>query len=151
MNTFKYYNKEKSIEYAWYNSTNVLYSEFYDNTDKPKELVIVFKNGNRYKYIDVSINDYFYFREGSSQGKSLNWLLKEKKWNFEKMEPADLDEITNEYNEHSKKGIKIYNEDNKFKILDNEDNVVYSEDTQLEEIEIKRIKKILNTLGIIIL
>lgn len=85
------------IDKAWYNSSNIVYSECIDHKDMLKEVKITFKNGNEYTYFDVSVQDYLFFREDSSQGKALNRFI--KKYKFEKSEnKKDLEKLAKELN-----------------------------------------------------
>jgi hypothetical protein len=85
---------ENDIDKAWYNSSNVIYSECLDKEGELKIVKIVFKNGSTYQYKDVSVTDYLMFREDASQGKAINKFI--KKYNFEKLENSDLNLIENE-------------------------------------------------------
>lgn len=60
------------IDYTWYDSSNILYSECYDKDDELKDLKIVFKGGRSYLYEKIDVNDYLMFRSDLSQGKALN-------------------------------------------------------------------------------
>ena len=49
------YDLEKCVDRVWYESSNVIYSEFYEHdVDNFGELYIVFKGGKRYLYKNVS-------------------------------------------------------------------------------------------------
>jgi len=93
------------VDKTWYDSSNVVYTECIDNENKPKTLKVVFSNGTQYQYNDVDVRDYLLLRENSSQGKALNRLIKEKKYEYKKLENADLDAINEELFFRSKKGI----------------------------------------------
>lgn len=86
---------ENDIDKAWYDSSNVLYSECDDKEDALKSVKVVFKNGSTYLYKDVNVNDYLLFRESPSQGKALNKFL--KKYEYEKLEPTDLNLLNEDY------------------------------------------------------
>ena len=92
------------VDKTWYDSTNVVYTECIDNENKPKTLKVVFANGTQYQYNDVDVRDYLLLREDKSQGKALNRLIKEKKYEYVKLENADLDAINDELFFRSKNG-----------------------------------------------
>lgn len=75
------------VDKAWYDSSNVVYSECIDNENDFKTLFITFKGGKTYKYSKVDVNDYLLFREDSSQGKCFNRII--KKYECEQVEPKD--------------------------------------------------------------
>lgn len=82
---------ENKIDYCWYDSSNILYSECVDNKDDFKTLYIIFKNGIKYVYKNVNVNDYLMFRTDLSQGVALNKYL--KKYDYEKLETINLSEL----------------------------------------------------------
>lgn len=82
------------IDKAWYNSSNIVYSECIDNKDALKTVKITFKNGTEYSYFDVPVQDYLMFREDASQGKALNKFIKSYK--YEKHEEKRNLELLNE-------------------------------------------------------
>lgn len=61
-----------NIDYTWYDSSNILYSECYDKDNDFKDLKIVFKGGRTYLYEKINVNNYIMFRSDASQGKALN-------------------------------------------------------------------------------
>lgn len=75
---------QNNLDKAWYNSSNIVYSECIDKKDELKEVKVVFKNGVEYSYLDVAVQDYLMFREDASQGKALNKFL--RKYKYEKHE-----------------------------------------------------------------
>ena len=80
---------------AWFNSSNIVYSECVDKQNELKEVKVVFKNGTEYSYFDVEVQDYLMFREDASQGKALNKFL--KKYEYQKHEEKrDLDLLNEE-------------------------------------------------------
>jgi len=78
---------ENDLDSVWYDSSNVLYSECVDKEGELKQLYITFKDGRTYHYFDVDVQDYLIFRDGSSQGKSLQSII--KKYKAEKVEAKD--------------------------------------------------------------
>lgn len=78
---------ENDLDSVWYDSSNVLYSECVDKEGELKQLYITFKDGRTYHYFDVDVQDYLIFRDGSSQGKSLQAII--KKYKAEKVEAKD--------------------------------------------------------------
>lgn len=73
-----------NVDKAWYESSNVVYSECIDKKNELKEVNVVFKNGTEYTYFDVAVQDYLMFREDASQGKALNKFI--KKYEYAKHE-----------------------------------------------------------------
>ena len=95
------YIKESLTEKAWYESSNIFYSEFVEDPNKNEgDLYVTFNNGATYKYKKVQIApDYLMFKHGGldgSHGKAINTHIKPK-YEFEKMEPKDTTKLTNEY------------------------------------------------------
>ena len=86
---------ENNVDRAWYNSSNVLYSECDDKENELKNVKVIFNNGGTYLYKNVKVNDYLLFRESSSQGKALNRFLKQ--YECEKLEKSDVKLILEEY------------------------------------------------------
>lgn len=79
----KIYNPETKTDKVWYESSNVVYSEFVENeNDNNGQLYVTFKNGATYHYKDVDmVTDYILFKSGgidNSQGKTLNKQIKGK-------------------------------------------------------------------------
>lgn len=95
------YDLEKKIDKNWYESSNVLYSEFVEDKKENKgNLTVVFKNGKKYLYKDVLYLDYLGFKRaslGESNGKSLNAFII-KKYPGEKDGESDVEEINEELN-----------------------------------------------------
>lgn len=94
------YDKEKRTEKAWYESSNVFYSEFIEDEFKNEgDLIVTFNNGSTYKYKNVKITpDYLMFKHGGlegSHGKALNIHIKPK-YEFEKCDSKDITELVKE-------------------------------------------------------
>lgn len=92
---FRYYDQENRIDRAWYDSSNIIYSECDDNLNDFKTLRIVFKTGDLYEYKKVDVNDYLMFMAGGlngSNGKAFYKYIKPK-YEVEKKERLDLDLI----------------------------------------------------------
>ena len=97
------YNNDLKTEKAWYNSSNVFYSEFIEDSEKNEgDLYVTFNNGATYKYKKVQMTtDYLMFKHGGlegSHGKALNTHIKPK-YEFEKMENKDTNILLKEMNE----------------------------------------------------
>lgn len=93
---FRDYDKDKRIDRIWYKSSNIIYSECYDKENDYKELKVVFKKGMTYIYHKIDVNDYVMFVHGGldgSNGKALNKFVKEKNYEYEKVEPTSLEEL----------------------------------------------------------
>lgn len=93
---FRYYDEEARVDRAWYDSSNVLYSECDDKENELKVLRVVFKNGATYVYKNVNVNDYLMFMAGGldgSNGKALNRFIKPK-CECEKIGEMDLAQVS---------------------------------------------------------
>lgn len=104
---FGYYNQEKELDRAWFDSSNVVYGECDDSSNtQEKTVVIVFKNGSQYQYSDVNIGDWLDFKASESQGKALNSIFKAKGYQYKKLdELRDLEELENEFVIRSNNGV----------------------------------------------
>lgn len=99
---FRYYDKDKKIDRAWFDSSNIIYSECDDNENALKTLRIVFKKGDLYEYKDVDVNDYLMFMHGGldgSNGKAFYKFIKPK-YEVEKKEPISLQWINDELSKY---------------------------------------------------
>lgn len=112
-----YYNNKNHIDKTWYDSSNVIYSECDDIQNEMKNVRITFKDGSTYEYHDVNVNDYVMFREDSSQGKSINKYI--KKYEFEKIDKKDVNELNEELESLLKRCSEIEKE-NVITIIDDE-------------------------------
>lgn len=143
---FNYY--KNNVDYCWYDSTNVIYTECIDNENKPKTLKVVFSNGTQYQYNDVNVNDYLLLREASSQGKALNRLIKEKKYEYVKLENADLEAIKEELDLIMNGAFFIENKDDGYEIKNNTNDVVFKLSEPLDKELFDLINDILKSVGI---
>lgn len=92
---FRYYDKEARKDYAWYDSSNIVYSECDDHENDLKTLRVVFKKGDMYEYENVDVKDYVMFMAGGvdgSNGKSFYKFIRTK-YDGLKLEPVDLNEL----------------------------------------------------------
>jgi len=138
----------KNVEKTWYNSSNIPYSECIDEENKLKILKVVFSNGTQYQYNDIPVGDYLLFREDSSQGKALNRLIKEKKYEYKKLENADLEAINEELFFRSENGFYIENNNEFFEITNNNGESVFKLSKPLEEGYFEMVKDILKAVGV---
>lgn len=148
---FSVYLKDKNgvgTEKVWYDSSNVIYTECIDNDNRPKTLKVVFSNGTQYQYEDVNVNHYLLFREDASQGKALNRLIKENKYEYKKIEDADLEAISEELFFRSKNGFYLENNDEFFEIRNNKEESVFKLSKPLEEGYFEMINDILKAVGL---
>lgn len=148
---FSYYAKNKDgidTECCWYDSSNIVYTECLDNDNKPKTLKVVFSNGTQYQYNDVNINDYLLLRESASQGKALNRLIKEKKYEYVKLENVDLEELNEELFFRSKNGFYIDNNDEFFEIKNNKNETMFKLSKPIEKEYFDLIVDILKSVGL---
>ena len=139
-----------NVDKTWYDSSNVVYTECIDNENKPKTLKVVFSNGTQYQYNDVDVRDYLLLREDQSQGKALNRLIKEKKYEYVKLENADLEAIEEELFFRSKNGFYVENNDSFFEIKNNKDESVFKLSKPLEEDYYDLVVDILKAVGLTI-
>ena len=148
---FSYYETKddgSGVEHAWYDSSNIKYTECIDEPNKLKKLKVVFTTGAQYQYNDVPVDQYLVFREDASQGKALNRLIKGGKYEYSKLENADIGELDDELMFRSENGFFIVNDDETFKIKDCKDNVVY-ESEHLDDKNFEMVENILKSVGII--
>ena len=148
---FSYYERKEDgtdVEHAWYDSSNVKYTECIDHANKPKTLVVVFSNGTKYQYYDVNVNDYLLFREDSSQGKALNRLIKENKYRYEKMGNADMASLEEELFFRRGNGFYLENNDEFFEIKNSNGESVYKLSKPLEEGYFDMVNDILKAVGL---
>ena len=96
-NFYKEDNSGVSVDKTWYDSSNVIYTECIDNDGELKQLKVVFANGSQYLYKDVDVRDYLLLREASSQGSTLNRIIKKKGYEYERLDNANLENIREEY------------------------------------------------------
>lgn len=142
---FSYYDKD--TDHVWYQSSNIKYSECLDKKDELKVLTVVFANGTRYRYSNVNVNDYLFFREAVSQGKALNQFIKGKNYPYEKLDNANIDDIMDEYTFRSGNGIFVYEKDNHLFLYNNRNEQILDID------DVKKIeptdfaKKLLESVG----
>jgi hypothetical protein len=149
---FNIYTKNKNgvdVDKCWYDSSNVVYTECLDPENELKTLRVVFSNGTQYEYKNVDSRDYLLLREDQSQGKALNRLIKEKKYEYEKLENVDLEELNEELFFRSKNGFYIENGDDFFEIRNNKDESVFKLSKPLEEDYFDMVNDILKSVGII--
>lgn len=97
---YSIYDEKNGLDKAWFESSNVRYAECDDKDGELKTVRVVFNNGSQYQYKDVNVYDYLKFREDDSQGKAFNKYL--RKYEFEKLENADLNKIAKELDEATK-------------------------------------------------
>ena len=91
---FRNYDEKERIDRVWYNSSNIVYTECLDPPNSLKPLTVIFKNGKRYQYNDVDVNDYVMFMHGGldgSNGKALN------KYIIPKYECKKLEDVSSDY------------------------------------------------------
>ena len=137
-----------NVDKTWYDSSNIVYTECIDNDNAPKTLKVVFSNGTQYQYNNVDVRDYLLLREDQSQGKALNRLIKEKKYEYVKLENADLEAINEELFFRSKNGFYLKNSEDSFEIINNKDESVFKLSKPLEEGYFELVNDILKAVGL---
>ena len=142
---FNYY--QDNIDHTWYKSSNVKYSECIDNDNALKTLRIVFNNGTQYEYENVDVRDYLIFRDSDSQGKSLNRLIKEKKYEYKKLDNVNVDVLEEEYQLRSGNAYFINNNEF-FEITNNKGISTFKLDKALDEDTLNLICDVLEALDI---
>jgi hypothetical protein len=102
----KIYEEKSKTQKVWYDSSMMVYSEMVESdVDNVGELYVVFKNGWRYVYHNVKFEDYVLLLAGgtdASQGKTLNKVIKNK-YEYERLDDADLVAIENDFNKEDEK------------------------------------------------
>ena len=141
---------ENNLDKAWYESSNILYSECDDNENDLKTLRITFKGGRTYAYYNVKVTDYLLFREDPSQGQAFNRLIKQHQ--CERVEDKNVDAINEELQELLNKkdddfSVLIDKEKNEVSVLNN-GNVVSSYQMEGEKVGIGDLKDMLTKLKI---
>jgi hypothetical protein len=91
------YNSSTKTEKCWFESSNIFYSEFVEDSEKNEgDLYVTFNNGATYKYKNVQLTpDYVMFKHGGlegSHGKALNAHIKPK-YTFEKMDNKNVEDL----------------------------------------------------------
>ena len=108
---WSYYNNK--LDKAWFDSSNVKYCECVDNDNEFKTLRVVFNNGSKYEYKNVSVQDYLLFREDASQGKAMGKYIKAKKYEYERLDNVDIEAIDKELEFRRNGGIFVDYSDGK--------------------------------------
>lgn len=81
---------------AMYSSSTICASIFDTTT---RDLIVIFNNGNQYKYPSVDLTDYTRLETADSNGSVFNTYIKKNYTNFEKMDKLNsqtIDEILKE-------------------------------------------------------
>ncbi len=96
-----YKNYENNVDTCYYDSSNVLKSVCEDTENELKTVDIFFKGGKVYRYYDVHVRDYLFFKMDESQGKSFNKYM--KKYKTEVIDNFNVEEVKQFINEHKRK------------------------------------------------
>jgi len=126
---WSYYNNK--LDKAWFDSSNVKYCECVDNDNEFKTLKVVFNNGSKYEYKDVSVQDYLLFREDVSQGKAMNKYIKAKNYEYKRLDNVDIETIDKELEFRRNGGIFVEYSDGKLKLYNSTDSEIFSKDVEL--------------------
>lgn len=82
-----------NVDHTWYDSSNILYSECFDNTDINKNVKLVFKGGRTYLYKDVNVDDYLQFKlTNESHGSAVNKFIV-KKYECVRLSDTDMETL----------------------------------------------------------
>lgn len=131
---FNFYSKNDEgvgIDRAWYESSNVKYSELLDYDNELKTLKIVFNSGTQYVYKNVASQHYLLFREDLSQGKALNKYIKANGYDYEKLENADIQSLNEELDFRQNGGIFVDYKDGKLTMKNSIDEKIFNKDVEL--------------------
>lgn len=146
-NMSKIFNLYKeNLDKAWYDSSNVLYSECDDTDGQLKTVRVTFSNGRTYQYENVKVNDYLLFREDASQGKALNRIMKQ--YDVKRIDDLVVEDIKKELRELTQP------QDDDFSVhFDGNKVIIMNHETLVREIEfeteIEKVKELLELLKII--
>lgn len=143
MKLFNYYSD--NIDYTWYQSSNIKYSECIDNDNELKTLKIVFNNGKQYEYEKINVFDYLKFRDADSQGKAFNQFI--KKYEFNKLEDYDLNKLDEEYVFRTGRGIQIEVKDETINLYDTKNKQIVSIDLKENKEPKDLISTVLKSVG----
>lgn len=80
---------------AYFKSSNIFACEYIPSK---KELLIIFSNGARYIYSEISASLYDMFKNAKSQGRFLNSHIKNR-FEYKKIEPIFTDDLKAYINE----------------------------------------------------
>lgn len=83
----KYFDRR---DHCWYDSSNIVYSEFFDNAGNTS-MKIIFKGGRTYLYRDVDPNVYLLFKHADSNGEAFNKYI--RKYPTTKQDDTSLDSL----------------------------------------------------------
>lgn len=137
------------LEKAWYDSSNIKYSECIDREGEYKILTVVFSNGTRYQYRGVNVMNYLKFREDASQGQALNKYIKSEKYEYEKLDDVSLEEINDELSFRTKeKGYFIDNSENEFIITSGNGDVMFKKEKHFDDEYVDDIISILRAFNV---
>lgn len=89
---FSHYDND--LDRAWYESSNIKYSECDDKEGEMKTVRITFKDGRTYQYTNVPVQDYLRFRDHSSQGAAFAMFIKQH--DTERIDNRSIEDIENE-------------------------------------------------------
>ena len=148
MKLFNYY--DNNIDHCWFESTNIVYAECVDNEDELKTVRVVFSNATQYEYYDVNVFDYLKFRDDSSQGKAFVKYIKNKGYEYKKLENANLKKISEEYSFRTGKGAEIESYDGGIRVYDSQRHVLCDIDLSKEQSYEGVIKQVLESVGYIV-
>lgn len=114
---------ENNLDKAWYNSSNIIYSECDDKDNELKTVRLTFKDGRTYEYKDVKVNDYLMLREATSQGKAFFKYL--KSYEYSRVEDKKIENIQKELHDiqypPKEEPFIITLSENKLEIINNEE------------------------------
>jgi hypothetical protein len=85
--------EENNVVDALYISSTICASKFNKLTN---ELIVVFNNGNQYKYPNVDYSNYLLFEQAQSNGSAFTSSIKKKYTNFLKLNKINPNTILSE-------------------------------------------------------
>ena len=142
---FGYYKDD--VDRAWYQSSNIKYSECIDHDDALKTLKVVFNNGSQYEYNGVDVNQYLLFREDASQGKALNKYIKGNNYEYKRLEDADIASLEEELNFRLEGGYYIHSNDESFSVEAPNGVIAYSHEGKVDDITVEAVTSLLSHFG----
>ena len=130
------YSKNKDgidSDRVWFQSSNIRYCECLDKDNDLKTLRVVFNNGTQYEYKNVNVKDYLFFRDGASQGKSLNQYIKGNNYEFTKLDNANIENIEGELEFRINGGVFVHYDNNKLTLKNNKDQIILETEIELNK------------------
>lgn len=137
----------ENVDYTWYQSSNVKYSECIDYDNALKTLRITFNNGSTYQYDNVNVNDYLLFRENASQGKAFQMYIKQKGYAYSKINGRNIAELDDELHFRLSDGVYLEEVDGNHVMKNSKESIICQFGKELTDNEIKIVTQVSEALG----